>query len=104
MRMTVAILIFLTEELVRMFSHAFMHENALSPMAFPSLCRFEIEIVAMVADMLHGDGAVVGSVTSGGTESILTAVKTYRDRARTLFPQITEPEMASLTAHLRLSG
>lgn len=83
------------EGLVKMFFHAFMHENALSPMVFPSLCRFETEIVAMVADMLHGDGAVVGSVTSGGTESILMAVKTYRDRARALFPQITQPEMVS---------
>ena len=76
-----------------MFFHAFMHENALNPMVFPSLRRFETEIVSMVANMLHGNSAVVGNVTSGGTESILMAVKTYRDRARVLFPQITAPEM-----------
>ena len=70
-------------------------ENALNPMVFPSLRRFKTEVVAMAAHMLHGDGAVVGNVTSGGTESILMAVKTYRDRARSLFPHITQPEMVS---------
>lgn len=36
--------------------------------------------------MLHGDGSVVGALTSGGTESILMAIKAYRDRARALRP------------------
>ena len=86
-----------------MYYHSFMHENALNPMVFPSLCRFEVETVAMAAHMLHGDGAVVGSVTSGGTESILMAVKTYRDRARSLFPHISQPEMVTHTHSLSLS-
>ena len=76
-----------------MFYHAFLHENALNPMVFPSLARFESEIVAMAATMLHGSGRVVGSLTSGGTESILMAVKTHRDRARELWVHITHPEM-----------
>ena len=60
------------------------------------LCRrFEVETVAMTASMLHGDANVVGSVTSGGTESILCAVKAYRDRARHLHPRISQPEMVS---------
>ena len=84
------------QEIVRMFFHAFMHENALNPLVFPSLRRFETETVAMVANMLHGDGNVVGNITSGGTESILMAMKTYRDRARSLFPNITKPEVVSL--------
>ena len=79
--------------LVRMFYHAFLHENALNPMVCPSLARFETETVAMAAGMWHGNERVVGSVTSGGTESILMAVKTYRDRARDLWPHITQPEM-----------
>ncbi|CAI7990790.1 Sphingosine-1-phosphate lyase, partial [Geodia barretti] len=78
-----------------MFYHAFLHENALNPMVFPSLARFETETVAMAAGMLHGNERVVGSVTSGGTESILMAVKTYRDRARDLWPHITQPEMVA---------
>ena len=57
-------------------------------------CRkFETEAVAMTANMLHGNSEVVGNLTSGGTESILMAVKTYRDRAKSLFPHIAEPEM-----------
>ena len=83
------------DAIIQMFFHAFMHENALNPMVFPSLKQFETEVVAMVANMLHGDGDVVGSVTSGGTESILMAVKTYRDRARHLFPNIKHPEIVS---------
>ena len=47
----------------------------------------------MAANLLHGNSEVVGSVTSGGTESILMAVKTYRDRAKKMFPQIKCPEM-----------
>lgn len=80
---------------VKMFLHAFMHENALNPLVFPNLRRFEVEIVAMTAWMLHGPVGVVGGVTSGGTESILMAMKTYRDRARDLFPQIKNPELVT---------
>ena len=62
-------------------------------MAFKSLKRFETEIVRMTANMLHGDQNVVGTITSGGTESCLLAVKTYRDRAQRLQPRIRRPEM-----------
>jgi sphinganine-1-phosphate aldolase len=88
------------EAVVKEFFNAFLHENALNPMVFPSLLKFETEVVAMTANMLHGDSKVVGSLTSGGTESILMAVKTYRDRARALFPNIKKPEMvAPATIH-----
>ncbi|MEM9458928.1 MAG: aspartate aminotransferase family protein [Myxococcota bacterium] len=59
----------------------FFSENALNPSAFPSLRRFENEVVAMSAQLLGGDGQVVGNMTSGGSESILMAVKTARDWA-----------------------
>lgn len=59
----------------------YLFENALNPAAFPSLNRFEKEVVAMTAGLLHGEDAR-GSMTSGGSESILMAVKTARDRAR----------------------
>lgn len=77
------------------FLNAFMHENALNPLVFPNLRQFEVEIVAMTSWMLHGAGGVVGHVTSGGTESILMAIKTYRDRARALYPGITKPQVVS---------
>ena len=82
-------------EMLQTFTRAFMHDNAINPFLFPSLKRFEIETVAMVAHMLHGDDRCAGNVTSGGTESILMAVKTYRDRARALCPHITHPEMVA---------
>jgi sphinganine-1-phosphate aldolase len=70
----------------------YFSENALNPMAFPSLRRFESEVVSMTASLL-GDEQAVGSMTSGGTESILMAVKTARDWARKERPAVREPEM-----------
>lgn len=88
------------DQLVRFFHEAFMHENALNPTVFPALRRFETEVVGMTSSMLHGDCHVVGSMTSGGTESLLMAVKTYRDQARDLRPHVRHPEMvAPLTIH-----
>jgi glutamate/tyrosine decarboxylase-like PLP-dependent enzyme len=78
----------------------FFSENALNPIAFPSLRSFEAEVVRMTATMLNGDNNVVGTMTSGGSESILMVVKTYRDRARDLHPEIKRPEMVlPVTAH-----
>lgn len=69
----------------------FFSENALNPMAFPSLRRMETEVLSMVANLL-GDPEAVGSMTTGGTESILLAVKTARDFAAEK-RGITAPEM-----------
>ncbi len=60
---------------------AFMTENALDPTSFPSLVRMENEVVQIAAELVHGKAAV-GNFTSGGTESILLAVKTARDHGR----------------------
>ncbi|MBY9013420.1 MAG: aspartate aminotransferase family protein [Candidatus Lokiarchaeota archaeon] len=80
-------------ELLKEAYTMFFSENALSPMAFPSLQKFESEVISMTVDLLSGNRKACGSMTSGGTESILLAVKTYRDWARDNFPQIKEPEM-----------
>jgi glutamate/tyrosine decarboxylase-like PLP-dependent enzyme len=78
---------------------AFFSENGLGRIAFPSLQRFEAEVVSMAADLLHGERAV-GNMTSGGSESILMAVKTARDRARAEQPRVTTPTMVlPVTAH-----
>ena len=71
----------------------FFSENGLNPAAFPSLRKFESEVVAMSASLLGGDANTSGSMTSGGTESILMAVKTAREWARTTKPEISRPEM-----------
>ncbi|PAV18522.1 PLP-dependent transferase [Pyrrhoderma noxium] len=65
--------------------------NPLHPDAFPAVRKMEAEIVAMCLRMYNNpDGA--GTTTSGGTESIIMAVKTHRDWARAT-KGITEPEM-----------
>jgi glutamate/tyrosine decarboxylase-like PLP-dependent enzyme len=67
--------------------------NPLHSDVWPSATKFEAEIVAMTADMLGGTGQDIhGTVSSGGTESILLAMKAYRDRAREQ-KSITKPEM-----------
>jgi len=80
------------DELLKEASLLFFSENGLNPAAFPSLQKFETEVLAMAASLL-GDGNAVGTVTSGGTESLLMAVKTARDWARKNRPEIEEPEM-----------
>ena len=81
-----------TEMLKKAFT-MFFSKNALSPMAFPSLRKFETEVISMAIDLFNGDKRCCGSMTSGGTESLLMAIKTYRDWAKEKFPNIEEPEM-----------
>lgn len=59
----------------------YLHENALNTVAFPSLGAIQSEVVGWTAALLHGEGAA-GFLTSGGTESILCAVKAARERGR----------------------
>lgn len=61
---------------------AYMSENGLGPLAFPSLDQMEKEVVSMGLDLLHGPEGSTGAMTSGGTDSITMAIKTARDYAR----------------------
>jgi len=76
--------------------------NPLHSDLFPSATKFEAEIVSMVAGFSgRGPDApeVCGTVTSGGTESILLAMKVYRDLARRE-RGVKRPELVlSTTAH-----
>jgi len=88
------------EQVIKDAFSMYLTENALDPTVFPSTMHLENDLVAMAAHHLGGDSEVVGSFTSGGTESIFLAVKTARDRARDLRPGIREPEMVlPITAH-----
>ncbi len=80
-------------EVLQAASLMFFSENGLNPTAFPSLRRFESEVVAMAADLLGGDENVVGNMTSGGTESCLLAVKAAREAARARRPDAGELEI-----------
>jgi glutamate/tyrosine decarboxylase-like PLP-dependent enzyme len=78
----------------------FSVSNSLHPDIWPSVMKFESEIIAMTADMLNGgDTNVCGYISSGGTESIVLSVKThrqwgYREKG------ITQPELVfPVTAH-----
>jgi glutamate/tyrosine decarboxylase-like PLP-dependent enzyme len=87
-------------ELIKEAYNMYIHENGLNPMAFQSLHRFESEVVQMTTSLLNGDNETVGCMTSGGTESILLAMKTYRDKARKerrkryFIPEIIIPDSA----------
>lgn len=66
-------------EKMKEFYLEFMNKNALDFTVFPSSLKLENDIVAMTGSLLNGDSSVVGNFTSGGTESIMLAVKTARD-------------------------
>ena len=79
--------------------------NPLHADLWPSINKFEAEIVAMTVEMLGGaslveeNTSICGTLTSGGTESILLAMKAYRDWARER-KGIQRPEMVfPVTAH-----
>jgi sphinganine-1-phosphate aldolase len=67
-------------------AHAmYLWENALNPAVFPGLRTMTADVVSMTADLLTGGGqvdGVTGFLTSGGTESILLAVKTAKVAGR----------------------
>lgn len=76
------------EEAYRRYSS----ENALNTEAFPSLRTLQAEVVGFVGDWLQAGDDGAGFMTSGGTESILMAVKAARERGRKEFG-ITEPNI-----------
>ncbi|MCP3922775.1 MAG: aminotransferase class V-fold PLP-dependent enzyme [Desulfobacterales bacterium] len=76
--------------------------NPLHSDLWPSASKYEAEIISMTSDMLgarYSESDICGCVTSGGTESILLAMKTYRDYAEDK-KGIKKPEMiVPVTAH-----
>lgn len=81
----------------------FLGANGLDPTAFPSLLRLENEVVGFAARHLGGGPEAAGTFTSGGTESLMLAVKTARDWARVHRPEVVRPEIiVPVTAHAAL--
>jgi sphinganine-1-phosphate aldolase len=78
----------------------FAHMNVLQRDMYPSATRFESEIVAMTADLLGGrevvGAPIVGVVTGGGTDSILSAVLAYRNAA--VLRGVESPELVLPTS------
>ncbi|KAK3163617.1 hypothetical protein QOZ80_1AG0006000 [Eleusine coracana subsp. coracana] len=84
-------------ELINKAYSMFSHTNPLHQDVFKSVAQLEAEVVAMTASLLgsreqSSGGQICGNMTSGGTESILLAVKTSRDYMQSK-KGITKPEM-----------
>jgi sphinganine-1-phosphate aldolase len=60
----------------------FLSENALYINFYPSLLQMENEVVGQVLELLRAPEGACGNFTSGGTESILLAMKAAREHAR----------------------
>lgn len=71
--------------------------NGLDPTTFRSVGVLESELVDFVRGILHGGDDVVGSATSGGTESCLLAVKTARDAWRETHPDAGRARLVAPT-------
>lgn len=94
-RMASGVNYFVSDEVVEVAKEAYLKFFSTNPLYrdyFPGLARMESEIVDFAADIFNGPEAT-GSVTSGGSESILMAVKSARDRARVARPSVRRPEM-----------
>ncbi|RFU41434.1 aspartate aminotransferase family protein [Actinomadura logoneensis] len=82
--------------------------NCLDPTAFPSIVALERSIVAAVAVRLGGTPATPGVFTSGGTESIMLAVKAARDarpvegRPQLVLPATAHPAFRKAAHYLGL--
>ncbi|WP_294179343.1 aspartate aminotransferase family protein [uncultured Schumannella sp.] len=89
----------LAAEAVRMMQPV----NGLDPTTFGSVAVLERELIAFTRELLNGGDDVVGTVTSGGTESCLLAVKTARDAwlaVRGAEPGTARPRLvAPVTVH-----
>ena len=84
------------DEVGRAAVAAFSGTNGLDPTAFPSLLQMENELVGTACDLLDAPPTAVGTVTAGGTESILLALQAARDA----HPEVADPAMVlPATAH-----
>lgn len=79
------------DEIAREAVAMYASTNGLDPTAFPSLLSMEADLIAFARSILHAGDEVVGTVTSGGTESILLAVQTARDAAGVERPAMVVP-------------
>jgi sphinganine-1-phosphate aldolase len=83
------------DELLRLQTEAFgcfTVANPIHPDVFPGVRKMEAEVVAMVLSMFNAPSTGAGTTTSGGTESILMACLSARNKAYAE-RGVTEPEM-----------
>ncbi len=86
------------ERVVTRVNEMFLWGNALNIIKFPNLARLEFEVVSMVGALLHMPQGGGGTMTSGGTESILMSMLVNRERAKAR--GVTRPQiLAPYSAH-----
>lgn len=99
------------DEVLAEANRLYVYENALNPFKFPSLREMEREVVEMTAGLLNAPERAGGTMTSGGTESIIMAVKVARERAKLergvengilLAPRSAHPAFAKAAHYLGL--
>ncbi|WGX98272.1 aminotransferase class V-fold PLP-dependent enzyme [Nocardioides sp. L-11A] len=79
---------------------AFAGSNGLDPTAFPSLLAMENDLVGFARPLVDGPDTMVGTLTSGGTESCLLAVQGARDsRPDVASPSIVVPDTVHAAFH-----
>ncbi|XP_075226838.1 sphingosine-1-phosphate lyase [Lycorma delicatula] len=90
------------EELINLMTQVYgiaSYTNPLHSDVFPGVCKMEAEVVRICANLFNGGPNACGTMTTGGTESILMACKAYRDYAKYVkginYPEIVLP----ITAH-----
>lgn len=85
-------------ELIRNILPVFFKSNPLHPEIYPQIPFLEKTVIKSVAKLFHGNDETVGSITSGGTESILCACYCYKQYG--LKKGIKNPEMiAPISIH-----
>lgn len=88
------------EQIGREAVAAYAGSNGLDPTAFPSLLAMENDLVAQALELVGGPDSAVGTVTGGGTESVLLAVQGARDsRPDIAHPRMVLPETAHPAFH-----
>uniref|UniRef100_A0AC35UF34 Sphingosine-1-phosphate lyase n=1 Tax=Rhabditophanes sp. KR3021 TaxID=114890 RepID=A0AC35UF34_9BILA len=59
----------------------YAYSNPLHPDVFPGVRKMEAEVIRIITDLYHGTAESCGTMTSGGTESIILACFAHKNRA-----------------------
>lgn len=96
------------EQLGREVLASFASTNGQDPAAYPSWTRMEQDLVSLAGELLDAPRGVVGTVTSGGSESVLLALQTARDarpelrQPTVVLPSTAHPAFAQAARYLRV--
>jgi sphinganine-1-phosphate aldolase len=94
-------------------NNAYVFENALNPVRFPSLGSMQREVLDMVSSLVNAPARSGAGFSAGGTESILLSVLVSRERGRVeqgidhaniVFPRSAHPAFAKAAFYLGLEA